>query len=415
MQTQTLLKTATAEHLTNIRQDFPILHQTMHGKPLVYLDNGNTTQKPQAVLTAMDEYYCQYNANIHRAVYGLSERATAGFESTRQKVQKFINAKHWQELVFVKSTTEAINLVAAGLSRSLKPGDEILITAMEHHSNIVPWQMACEQTGAILNVVPIYDSGELDLLALDRLLSPRTRILALTHISNVMGTINPIKHIVAMAHAQNIPVLVDAAQAVPHMPVDVQDLDCDFYVFSGHKMYGPTGIGVLYGKLECLEKLPPYQGGGSMIKEVSFTKTSYQDPPYKFEAGTQNIAAVIGLGAAIDYISRIGIENIASHEQGLLYKALPQLSAIAGLRLIGTPIHHASAISFVMSDIHPHDIGTVLASHGIAVRVGHHCAMPLMQRFAIPATVRISFAMYNTKSEIDSLCDALEQVKRLFN
>lgn len=399
----------------NVRDDFPILHQTMHDKPLIYLDSANTTQKPRSVVTAMNDYYYQCNANIHRSVYSLSEIATDLYEASRKKIQHFINAKQEQEIIFVKGTTEGINLIASSFAKKhIQPGDEILVTEMEHHSNIVPWQFVCEQYGAQLKVVPISDAGELDLTALEDLLTPRTRLLALTHVSNVLGTVNPIKEIVALAHARNIPVLVDGAQAASHAVVDVQDLDCDFYVFSGHKIYGPTGIGVLYGKRKWLEDLPPYQGGGSMIKQVSFAKTTYQDLPYKFEAGTQNIAAVIGLGAAIDYVNQLGIQYIADYEHYLLTTATAHLMTIAGLRIIGTAQHKASVISFLLDDIHPHDLGTALATYGIALRVGHHCAMPLMERLRLPATARISFGIYNTETEISQLLAALLKIKRLF-
>lgn len=399
-----------------IRNDFPLLQQTVHGRPLVYLDNANTTQKPNSVIAATDNYYRHDNANIHRSVYQLSERATKHYEAARAKVQRFINAKHRQEIVFTKGTTESINLVANGFTHALlKPDDEILISAIEHHSNIVPWQLACQRTGAVLKVIPVQDNGELDLNAYAQLLTPKTKLLALTHVSNALGTINPVKHMTAMAHAQNIPVLLDGAQGVPHMAVDVQDLDCDFYAFSSHKMYGPTGTGVLYGKLQWLESLPPYQGGGNMIRQVTFADTTYAELPYRFEAGTANIAGVIGLGAAIDYIENVGMAAISAHEATLQNYATERLKQIPGLTIIGDAPHKAAVISFVLDQIHPHDVGTALDNHGIAVRVGHHCAMPLMERFGVPATVRASFAIYNTLAEVDALAEGIVQVQRLFN
>lgn len=397
------------------RKDFPLLQQPMQGKPLVYLDNANTVQKPNSVIETLDHYYRYDNANIHRSVYELSERATEKFEDARDKIQQFINAKHRQEIIFVKGTTDAINLVASSFSRlQIKPGDEIVISGMEHHSNIIPWQFVCEQYGAILKVIPITDSGEIDLEAYAKLLNSRTRMVAIIHVSNVLGTINPVQKMIAMAHEKNIPVLLDGAQGVPHMSVDVQALDCDFYAFSAHKMYGPTGVGVLYGKSKWLEAMPPYQGGGSMIKQVTFEKTTYNDLPYKFEAGTANIADVIGFGAAIDYLKQWDMQTIAAYEKQLVMYAEQQLRAIPELTIIGTAADKAGVVSFKIADIHPHDIGTILNTQGIAVRVGHHCAMPLMERFNVPATVRVSFALYNTIKEIDALIAGLLQVKRLF-
>jgi len=397
------------------RKDFPLLQQPMQGKPLVYLDNANTVQKPNVVIETLDHYYRHDNANIHRSVYELSERATAKFEAARDKIQQFINAKHRQEIIFVKGTTDAINLVASSFGRlQIKPGDEIIISGMEHHSNIVPWQFVCEQYGAFLKIIPITDSGEIDLEAYAKLINARTRMVAIIHVSNVLGTVNPVEKIIAMAHEKNIPVLLDGAQALPHMPVDVQALDCDFYAFSGHKMYAPTGIGVLYGKSKWLEAMPPYQGGGSMIKQVTFDKTTYNDLPYKFEAGTSNIADVIGFGAAIDYLQQWDMRSIAEHEEKLLSYAEQRLADVPGLRIIGTAANKIGVISFQLGDIHPHDIGTILNTYGVAVRVGHHCTMPLMERFGVPATVRASFALYNTLEEVDVLIESLLQVKRLF-
>lgn len=402
--------------LADIRNDFPLLQQSVHSRPLVYLDNANTTQKPNSVIAATDHYYRHDNANIHRSVYQLSERATQCYETTRDKVQRFINAKHRQEIIFTKGTTESINLVANGFTHALlKPGDEILISEIEHHSNIVPWQLACQRTGATLKVIPVQDNGELDLDAYAQLLTPKIKLLALTHVSNALGTINPVKQMIAMAHAQNIPVLLDGAQGVPHMAIDVQDLDCEFYAFSSHKMYGPTGTGVLYGKQQWLESLPPYQGGGNMIRQVTFANTTYAELPYHFEAGTANIAGVIGLGAAIDYIEKLGMAAITAHETALKNYATERLKQIPGLTIIGDAPHKAAVISFVLDQIHPHDVGTALDNHGIAVRVGHHCAMPLMERFGVPATVRASFAIYNTLAEIDVLAEGIIQVQRLFN
>ncbi|WP_316157183.1 cysteine desulfurase [Cupriavidus sp. BIC8F] len=397
-----------------LRQDFPILRQTVNGKPLVYLDNAATTQKPQRVIDSEAHYYAALNANIHRGVHALSQRATDAYEAARDAVRDLINAAGRKEIVFVRGTTEAINLVAATFGQRLRPGDEILISAMEHHSNIVPWQLACQRTGALLQVAPINDAGELMLEQFAQLLGPRTRLVALTHLSNALGTVNPVRHIVELAHAHGIPVLIDGAQAVPHLKVDVQALDCDFYAFSGHKLYGPTGVGVLYGKAALLDAMPPYQGGGDMIREVTFRKTTYNELPYKFEAGTPNIAGVIALGAAIGYVRAVGLEAIAAHERALLAYAGAQAARIAGLRMIGTAADRASILSFTLNGIHPHDVGTILDQHGVAVRAGHHCAMPVMERFGVPATVRASFALYNTREEVDALFAAVRAAQEVF-
>ncbi len=411
----TLTSVLTADEIARIRADFPLLQQREHGYPLAYLDNSNTTQKPNTVLQAMEHYYRYDNANVHRSVYALSERATEDYEAARDKIQQLIHAEHRHEIIFVKGATEGINLIASSFARAhIKAGDEIIISVMEHHANIVPWQWVCEQYGATLRVIPIDDNGELDFAAYSDMLNARTRLVAITHVSNVLGTINPVQRIIARAHAEQVPVLLDGAQAVPHLPVDVQALDCDFYVFSGHKMYGPTGTGVVYGKTKWLEKMPPYQGGGSMIQQVSFAKTTYQKLPYKFEAGTPNIAGMIGLGAAVDYLQQLGLSRICAYEQQLLQEATAQLTTVPGLRIIGTATEKAAVISFVMADIHPHDIGTVLDSRGLAVRVGHHCAMPLMERYQVPATVRVSFAPYNTTEEITALIEALREAQRIF-
>ena len=398
-----------------IREDFPILKQKVHGKPLVYLDNAATSQKPQAVIDALVHYYTQYNANIHRGVYLLSERSTQAYEDARAKLQKFLNAADHREIVFVRSSTEAINLVAQTFGRQrLGAGDEILITAMEHHSNIVPWQILCEEKGCRLRVGPINDRGELISDEFAKLINDRTRFVSIAHVSNALGTINPVKQIVEMAHARNIPVLIDGAQAAPHMKIDVRALDCDFYAISGHKLFGPTGIGILYGKAGLLESMPPYQGGGDMILSVTFEKTIYNHLPNKFEAGTPNIAGAIGLGAAIDYLTRVGMENVSSYEHALLTYATEALGQIPGVRLIGTAREKAGVLSFVLEGIHPHDVGTVLDQEGIAVRTGHHCAQPVMERFGVPATVRASLAFYNTKQEINALAAGLEHVKAMF-
>ena len=398
-----------------VKQDFPILQKSVRGRPLVYLDNGATSQKPNMVIEAVSNYYRATNANVHRGVHWLSESATAAYELARQNVQQFINAKSSREIIFVRGSTEAINLVAQTYGRKhLGPGDEVLITEMEHHSNIVPWQILCEQTGATLQVVHIDEKGELLQEEFTRKLSEKTKLFAVTHISNALGTVNPLADLIKQAHRLNVPVLVDGAQAVPHQKVDVQALDADFYVFSGHKMYGPTGIGVLYGKLALLEEMPPYQGGGDMISSVSLTQAVYAKPPYRFEAGTPNIAGAIGLGAAAEYLQDLGLSRINAHEKALLAYGTEKLQEINGLRLIGTAAEKAGILSFVLADIHPHDIGTILDQYGIAVRAGHHCAMPVMQKFKIPATTRASLGLYNAKEDIDALFEGLKKVKEVF-
>ncbi|MDN0073462.1 cysteine desulfurase [Crenobacter sp. SG2303] len=401
-------------NVDRLRQDFPLLSQTVHGKPLVYLDNAATTQKPRSVIECEARYYAEMNANVHRGVHTLSQRATDAFEAARDTVQRFVNAARREEIVFVRGTTEAINLVAASYGQRFRPGDEILITEMEHHSNIVPWQLLCERSGAVLRVAPIDDTGALRVDAFERLLGPATRLVAVTQLSNALGTINSLPELIALAHAAGAVVLVDGAQAVAHLPVDVQALDCDFYAFSGHKLYGPTGIGVLYGKAALLDAMPPYQGGGDMIREVTFAKTSYNDLPYKFEAGTPHIAGAIALAAAIDYVAGVGLPAIAAHEQALLAYATEQAAGVAGLRLIGTARDKASILSFTVDGVHPHDVGTILDSEGVAVRTGHHCAMPVMARFGVPATVRASFALYNTVDEVDALLRAVHRAQEVF-
>ena len=399
-----------------VRKDFPILHQMVNGKPLIYLDNAATSQKPKNVIEAIETYYREYNSNIHRGVHTLSENATEIYESSRLKIKNFINANSTKEIVFVRGATEAINLVAQSLGRdSLNENDEIIITELEHHSNIVPWQLLSQQTGAKLKFIPINNKGELIEEEYKKLLNKKTRIVAVGHISNALGTINPIETIITMAHEYDAKVLIDGAQAAPHTLIDVKKLDCDFYVFSGHKLFGPTGVGVLYGKKDLLEKMPPYQGGGDMIKMVSMKETQYNDLPYKFEAGTPNIAGVIGLGAAIDYVNEIGLENISTYENELLNYANQQASEITGLKFIGTARQKASILSFTLDGIHPHDVGTILNSEGIAIRTGHHCAMPVMEYFKIPATSRASFTFYNTHEEIDALIKAIEKCKKVFN
>lgn len=401
--------------LTRIRNDFPILDQQINGHQLVYLDNAASSQKPNQVIDAVANYYRKDNANVHRGVHRLSQRATDAYEGARDKVRAFVNAQSDKEIIFVRGATEAINLVAQSFVRPiLQAGDEILVSHMEHHANIVPWQMLCEQTGAKLNVIPMTLAGELDLTTLDELLTERTKIMAIGHVSNALGTINPVKDMITRAHNKNIPVLVDGAQAVPHMTVDVQDLDCDFYVFSGHKMFAPTGIGALYGKQDLLNAMPPWQGGGDMILSVSFAHTQYNELPYKFEAGTPNIAGAIGLGAAIDYMNSLGIENLARHEHDLLVAATDKLSAIDGVRIIGTAKQKASVLSFMIDGVHPHDVGTIFDQQGVAIRTGHHCAQPVMQFFGIPATARASFAFYNTFEEIDALVGGIHKVQELF-
>jgi cysteine desulfurase/selenocysteine lyase len=397
------------------RQDFPLLQRTVYGKPIVYLDNAATTQKPTAVVAALQHYYTECTSNVHRGVYYLSEQATQLYEEARRTVQRFLGAAEAAEIVFVRGTTEAINLVAHCLGRTrIRPGSEILLTHMEHHSNIVPWQLVAEQTGARLRVLPITPDGELMLEAYPELLTERTAVVAVVHVSNSLGTINPVAELIQTAHERGIPVLVDGAQAVAHMPVDVQQLDCDFYAFSGHKIYGPTGIGVLYAKRRWLEEFPPYQGGGDMIRHVTFERTLYNDVPYKFEAGTPNIAGAIGLKAALEYVQQCGLERIAAHEHELLHYATERLQELPGVRFIGTAQRKAAIISFVIEGVHPHDVGTVLDREGIAIRVGHHCTQPVMEFFGVPATSRVSFGLYNTLEEVDRLVEALWKVIRLF-
>jgi cysteine desulfurase/selenocysteine lyase len=398
-----------------IRADFPILHTLVRGKPLIYLDNAATSQKPRVVIDAVSRYYLEENANIHRGVHTLSERATRAYEGARGRVQRFLNAADSREIIYTRGTTEGINLVASSYGRPrLKPGDEIVISWMEHHSNIVPWQLLCEQTGAVLRVVPINDDGELVMEEYARLLGPRTRLVAMAHVSNALGTINPVREIIAMAHRWEAPVLLDGAQAVPHLPVDVRELECDFYAFSGHKVYGPTGIGILYGKAELLEAMPPYQGGGDMIRSVTFEKTLYNTLPHKFEAGTPDIAGAVGLGAALEYVDQIGRERIATYEAELLAYATEAVSAIGEVRVIGTAHDKASVLSFDVEGAHPHDVGTILDREGIAIRTGNHCAQPAMERFGVPATARASFAMYNTRAEVDALVAGLQKVIEVF-
>jgi cysteine desulfurase/selenocysteine lyase len=405
----------TSFDVERVRRDFPILGRLVHGKPLVYLDNAATTQKPQVVIDSLAGYYATLNANIHRGVHTLSEQATQAYEDARGTVRAFLNAADTREIVFVRSATEAINLVAQSYGRTvLKPNDEIVLSVLEHHSNIVPWQMLCEQVGARLKVIPINDAGELLLEQLEPMLTGRTRLVAIGHVSNALGTVNPVARIIAIAHRRGIPVLVDGAQAVPHLTVDVRQLDCDFYVFSGHKVYGPTGIGVLYGKASLLERMPPWQGGGDMISLVTFEKTHYNVLPYKFEAGTPNIAGTIGLGAALDYVTALGLDTIERYEHELLAYATEAVSAIDGVRLVGTAREKTGVLSFLVEGVHAHDVGTILDRAGVAIRAGHHCAMPVMQRFGVPATARASFAFYNTKQEVDRLAAAIRTVKRFF-
>jgi len=411
----TLPKTIASLDVEALREDFPVLKQTVHGKPLVYLDSAATAQKPTVVVDAIRRFHEVDCANIHRGVHELSQRSTAAYEETRDKVRRFLRAKSNEELIFVRGTTEGINLVASSWGRkNVEAGDEIVITAMEHHSNIVPWQMLCEEKSARLRVIPMNQRGELILEEYEKLLNPRTKMVAFTHVSNALGTINPVRQMIQMAHHAGALALVDGAQSTPHIQVDVQALDADFYTMSGHKVFGPTGVGMLYGKLKLLEEMPPYQGGGDMIKVVTFEKTTYADLPYKFEAGTPNIAGGIGLGAALDYVNRIGIENIAAYEHQLLEYGTEKLSAIPGLRLIGTAREKASVLAFVMDGIHPHDIGTILDQQGIAVRTGHHCAQPVMDFFNVPATTRASLAFYNTFGEIDALVAGLHKVQEIF-
>ncbi len=402
--------------LQRIRTDFPILEQNIGGKPLVYLDNAATSQKPQIVIDAMNRYYMEENSNIHRGIHYLSELATQSYESARDKIQKHINAAHRQEIIFVRGTTEAINLVAQSFTRhNCKENDEIIISAMEHHSNIVPWQLVRDEKGFLIRVIPINDKGDLFIDKYEKMFNEKTKMVSIVHISNVLGTINPVKTMIEIAHRFGVPVLIDGAQATPHLRIDVRDLDCDFYAFSGHKMYGPTGVGVLYAKINHLEAMPPYQGGGDMIKSVSFEKTIYADLPHQFEAGTPNIAGGIGMGATIDYINQIDFEAAIKHENELLQYATDALSGIKGLKIIGTAKEKSGIISFVLENIHPHDVGTILDDDGIAVRTGHHCAQPLMKCFEVPATTRASFAFYNTKDEVDALIKGIHKVIKIFS
>jgi len=398
-----------------IRREFPILAQRVHGQPLVFLDSAASAQKPRRVLDAMTAFYERDYANIHRGVYALSERATAAFEGARERVRAFLGAAESREIVFVRGTTEAINLVAQSFGRArVGAGDEVLVTQMEHHSNIVPWQMLCAERGARLRVAPVDDRGDLVLSELEALLGSRTRMLAVTHVSNALGTVNPVREIVRMAHARGVPVLVDGAQAVPHLRVDVRELGCDFYAFSGHKVFGPTGVGVLFGRAALLEQMPPWQGGGEMILSVGFEKTLYKEAPWKFEAGTPDIAGVVGLGAALEWLAGLDAGALAAHEHALLEHATSALRATPGVRLVGEPRERAGVVSFVLADVHPHDVGTILDREGIAVRTGHHCAQPLMERFAVPATVRASFAAYNTHADVNALAAGLARVREVF-
>jgi cysteine desulfurase / selenocysteine lyase len=412
--------TAPAPHqvefdVERIRADFPILRRSVRGRPLVYLDNAATTQKPQAVLDALTAYYTEINANVHRGVHQLSELATDAYEGSREKIRAFVNASSVQEIIFTRNATEGINLVAYAFARPiLKEGDEILISAMEHHSNIVPWQLVCEERGAYLRVVPIDDSGALMVGELERLIGPRTKLVSIAHMSNALGTVNPVREIVALAHARGVPVLLDGSQAAYHMPVDVQAIGCDFYAATGHKLYGPTGIGFLYGKAERLDAMPPFMGGGDMIRSVSFAKSTWNDLPHKFEAGTPDISGAVGLGVALDYITAIGLDRIEAHERDLLQFGTDALAAIPGLHMIGTAPHKASILSFVMDGVHPHDIGTIVDREGVAIRTGHHCAQPVMDRFGVPATARASLAMYNTRGDLETLARALTRVRQVF-
>ncbi|OJH42165.1 cysteine desulfurase [Cystobacter ferrugineus] len=401
--------------MARIRADFPILHQEVRGRPLVYLDSAATTQKPRAVIDALVHYYTHDNANVHRGVHALSERSTQAYEGARERVRRFINARETKEIIFVRGCTEAINLVAQTYGRTkVGPGDEVLITAMEHHSDIVPWQMLCQQVGATLKMVPVDEHGELRLEQLDTLLTERTRLLAVTHVSNALGTVNPVKEITRRAHARGVPVLVDGAQAMQHFRVDVQDLDCDFYAFSGHKMFGPTGIGVLYGKAQMLESLPPWQGGGDMILTVTLDKTVYNRLPYRLEAGTPDISGAVGLAAALDYLDSVGREAIAAHDQELLEYGAKALESVPGLRLMGRARERSGVLSFLMEDVHAHDVGTILDREGVAIRAGHHCAQPLLACFGVAATVRASLALYNTREDIDALVRGLHKVREVF-
>lgn len=399
----------------NIRRDFPILSRTVYGKPLVYLDNAATTQKPRCVIDSISDAYCNVNANVHRGIHFLSQQATDMMEAAREKVRAFIGAESTQEVIFTRGTTESFNLLASSFSQTfLKKSDEIIISGMEHHSNIVPWQMQAERIGFSIKVIPVLDNGELDMDALKGMISDRTRLISVTHVSNVLGTVNPVREIIGLAHSHGIPVAVDGAQSVPHMKIDVHDMDADFYAFSGHKIYGPTGIGVLYGRRELLEQMPPYQGGGEMIKRVTFERTTYNELPFKFEAGTPDYVGSIALARALDYVGGIGLDNIADYEHTLCDYAVERLSSIPGMRFIGRSASRSGVVSFLVGDIHPSDMGTLLDRLGIAVRTGHHCAEPLMQRFGIPGTVRASFSFYNTKTEIDSLADGVQRIINMF-
>lgn len=401
--------------ITRIRGEFPVLSRSVHGKPLVYLDNGATTQKPWPVINTLTEFYSQHYGTVRRGVYRLSEEATSLHDKARQKVADFVNAHNPSEIIFTRGTTESINLVAHSYGRAfLTAGDEIIISAIEHHANIVPWQQVCEYTGAVLKVIPVNDAGELIMDEYDKLLTDRTRIVAVNYVSNALGTVNPVKDIIEKAHHAGAVVLIDGAQSAPHLPVDVQALDCDFYAFSSHKIYGPTGIGVLYAKRELLDKMPPYQTGGDMIHSVTFEKTTFAKPPNKFEAGTPAIAEAIGLGAAIDYVSAIGLEAIAAHEADLLTYATERVQAIPQVRIIGTAREKASILSFVITGAHPHDIGTILDREGVAIRAGHHCAQPVMERFGVPATARASFAVYNNRQDVDALVSGIHKVIEVF-
>lgn len=399
----------------NIRRDFPILSRTVYGKPLVYLDNAATTQKPRCVIDSISDAYCNVNANVHRGIHFLSQQATDMMEAAREKVRAFIGAESTQEVIFTRGTTESFNLLASSFSQTfLKKSDEIIISGMEHHSNIVPWQMQAERIGFSIKVIPVLDNGELDMDALKGMISDRTRLISVTHVSNVLGTVNPVREIIGLAHSHGIPVAVDGAQSVPHMKIDVHDMDADFYAFSGHKIYGPTGIGVLYGRRELLEQMPPYQGGGEMIKRVTFERTTYNELPFKFEAGTPDYVGSIALARALDYVGGIGLDNIADYEHTLCDYAVERLSSIPGMRFIGRSASRSGVVSFLVGDIHPSDMGTLLDRLGIAVRTGHHCAEPLMQRFGIPGTVRASFSFYNTRKEIDSLADGILRIINMF-
>lgn len=401
--------------VARVRADFPILARHINGKPLVYLDNAASSQMPQPVIDRLVRYHTQEHANIHRAVHSLSEHATAEYEEARRKVQRFINAKDEHEIIFTRGTTESINLVMHGYGRAfIKAGDEIILSGLEHHSNIVPWQMLCQEKESKLRIAPINDAGEILLDEYEKLFNERAKFVALSHVSNALGTVNPVREMIATAHQRGIPVLLDGAQAAPHLKLDVQALDCDFYAFSSHKICGPTGIGVLYGKRALLEKMQPFQGGGDMILSVTFEKTTYNTIPYKFEAGTPPIAAAIGLGAAVDYLSGIGFERIGAHEADLLNHAAQQIGAMKGVRIIGTAKHKAAVLSFLVDGVHPHDVGTILNEDGIAIRTGHHCAQPVMQRFGVPATARASFAFYNTLEEVDALVAGIKKVQRMF-